>query len=122
MKSGLLSYYEPDNTIQYNRSPTRTHTLQSVFSSLNFERPLPNIEIVYSYAGATGELIEHIATCGKYQGLIMAGTGAGRFLVAEEKALIIARESGLHIFWSSRVGSGRCVGMHHYQKHKTNHG
>src|SRR5690625_7754607 len=104
MKSGLLSYYEPDNTIQYNRSPTRTHTLQSVFSSLNFERPLPNIEIVYSYAGATGELIEHIATCGKYQGLIMAGTGGGRFSVAAKNALIMARESGVHIVWRCHFG------------------
>src|SRR5690625_6280386 len=103
MKSGLLSYYEPDNTIQYNRSPTRTHTLQSVFSSLNFERPLPNIEIVYSYAGATGELIEHIATCGKYQGLIMAGTRAGRSSVADENTPIMARKTGLAFVLWSRV-------------------
>src|SRR5690625_6327019 len=105
MKSGLLSYYEPDNTIQYNRSPTRTHTLQSVFSSLNFERPLPNIEIVYSYAGATGELIEHIATCGKYQGLIMAGTRAGRFFVGAENPLKKAQETGLPNVSGNGVGS-----------------
>src|SRR5690625_14865 len=115
-KNGFLGFVDPDNTIQYYRAPTRKHTLHSIFSNLDLENPLPNIEIVYSYAGATGELIEHIARCGKYQGLIIAGTGAGRFSKAEENALIKAKEAGLHIVRSSRVGSGRVLDIDHYKE------
>lgn len=115
-KNGFLGFVEPDNTVQYYRAPTRKHTTNSIFSNLNFDRAIPNIEIVYSYAGATGELIEHIAECGKYQGLVMAGTGAGRFSVAEENALLKAKRAGLHIVRSSRVDSGRVIGIDHYNQ------
>src|SRR5690625_3314698 len=49
-KSGFLCFVDTNNTIQYYRSPSRTLTLQSVFSSLHCESPLHNSEIVYSYA------------------------------------------------------------------------
>src|SRR5699024_11983147 len=78
---------DPDKTVQYYRKPTRSHTVNSAFTSLSTEDAFPLIEIIYSYAGATGKLIEYIVQDGTYQGIIIAGTGAGRFSKKEEKAL-----------------------------------
>src|SRR5699024_11634879 len=73
------------------------------------------IEIIYSYAGANGKLIEYIVQDGTYQGIIIAGTGAGRFSKKEEKALHKAREQGLIIVRSSRVGNGRGLDIDPYK-------
>lgn len=47
---------------------------------------------MYSYAGATGDLIHYIAESNKYDGIVIAGTGAGRFSKKEKEALIYAAE------------------------------
>src|SRR5699024_3564162 len=73
------------------------------------------IEMIYSYAGATGKLIEYIVQDGNYQGIIMAGTGAGRFSKKEENALHEARKQGLIIVRSSRVGNGRVIDIEPYK-------
>lgn len=111
---GFSGFIEPDNTIQYYRSPVRKHTTASRFAKFSLNQ-LPDIEIIYSYAGATGELIRHIITSGKYHGIVMAGTGAGRFSPLEDEALLEAVEKGLIVVRSSRVGSGRVVDIEHYQ-------
>lgn len=112
---GFLGFVDPDGTVQYYRSPSRKHTIHSEFSKIKIEN-VPNVEIAYSYAGATGELIRHIATCGKYKGIVVAGTGAGLVSPDEEAALYEAAEKGLYIVRSSRVGNGRVVGVSHYDK------
>src|SRR5699024_12344534 len=84
-------------------------------TSLSTEDAFPLIEIIYSYAGATGKLIEYIVQDGTYQGIIIAGTGAGRFSKKEEKALHKAREQGLIIVRSSRVGNGRVIDIESYK-------
>lgn len=111
---GTLGFIEPDGSIQYYRTPTRRHTTQSQFSTLTIDQ-LPNVEIIYSYAGATGELIHHITRTGKYAGIVIAGTGAGRFSKREEEALREARKKGLHVVRSNRVGNGRVVDIDAYQ-------
>lgn len=113
-KLGFLGFVDPDKTVQYYREPTRKHTIHSQFSQLKLEK-LPNVEIVYSYAGASGELIRHITACGKYAGIVVAGTGAGRCSAEEEEALLEAVDSGLFVVRSSRVGSGRVVDIDHYK-------
>lgn len=112
---GVLGFIDPDKTVQYYRKPTRSHTVNSAFTSLSTEDAFPLIEIIYSYAGATGKLIEYIVQDGTYQGIIMAGTGAGRFSKKEEKALHKAREQGLIIVRSSRVGNGRVLDIEPYK-------
>jgi len=112
---GYLGFVDPDGTVQYYRSPTRKHTFQSKFSQFAFKDDIPNIEIVYSYAGATGELIQHISTCEKYQGIIVAGTGAGLMSPDEERALQEAIANGLAVVRSNRVGNGRVVEIDKYR-------
>src|SRR5699024_320623 len=50
-KHGFLGVVDVDNTVQLYRQPTRKHTVYSEFSNLDLTN-VPNIEIVYSYAGA----------------------------------------------------------------------
>ena len=105
---GCLGYIDAAHEVVYYRDPVRLHTAASEFSKINMT-DLPNVEIVYSYAGATGNLIDHIVESNQYQGMVIAGTGAGRFSKGEEKALQKAIEKGMHVVRSNRVGSGRVV-------------
>ena len=69
---------------------------------------LPRVDVVVSYIGADGTMIDAAVAAGA-QGIISAGTGAGRPTPAEDEALTRAHERGLTIVQSSRVGSGRAV-------------
>ena len=105
-EAGLLGMIEPDDTIQYYRKPLRLHTVNSEFSNLNITN-LPEVAIIYSYAGAKGDLINSIIDTKNYQGIVIAGTGAGLMSPDEKAALLKAQKSGMFIVRSSRVGSGR---------------
>lgn len=111
---GYLGFIDPDKQVQFYRQPIRKHTVKSEFSSLDITE-LPNIEIVYSYAGATGHLIDHITESKKYRGIITAGTGAGLVSPSEIEALQRATENGLFVVRSSRVGNGRVVPIDSYK-------
>jgi len=105
---GCLGYIETDDTVQYYREPLRKHTIHSELTGVSLNK-VPLIEIVYSYAGATGAVIDMVTQSNNYQGIILAGTGAGRFSNLEEEALSRAIDEGLFIVRSSRGGNGRVV-------------
>src|SRR5690625_2417261 len=105
---GYLGFVDPDKKVHFYRQPTRKHTTSSEFSSLEIS-DLPNVEIAYSYAGATGHLIQHITMSGTYQGIVAAGTGAGLVSPSEIEALQEATKKGLFVVRSSHVGNGRVV-------------
>lgn len=111
---GFLGVVDPDTSVQFYRQPTRKHTLESEFSSLDFDS-LAKVEIVYSYAGASGFLIDAIVKNGQYNGIVTAGTGAGLVSPDELNSLKRAAEKGLYIVRSSRCGSGRVVDIKSYQ-------
>src|SRR5699024_12628328 len=83
-EAGLLGMIEPDDTIQYYRKPLRLHTVNSEFSNLNITNLL-EVAIVYSYAGAKGDMINSIIDTNNYQGIVIAGTGAG-LMRSDDKA------------------------------------
>src|SRR5699024_8528918 len=95
---------EPDDTIQYYRKSLRLHTVNSEFSNLNITNSA-EVVIIYSYAGAKGDLINSIIDTKNYQGIVIAGTGAGLMSPVEKAALLKAQKSGMFIVRSSRVGS-----------------
>ncbi len=107
-KAGYLGEIDAAHQIVYYRNPLRRHTVQSEFSKIKING-LSKIEIVYSYAGADGELIRYISSSGKYKGIVIAGTGAGRFSSKEKVALKEAAENGLFIVRSNRGGHGRVL-------------
>src|SRR5690625_37803 len=118
---GYLGFIDPDKKVQFYRESTRKHTMQSEFATLDLKE-LANVEIIYSYAGATGQLIEHVTKSAAYAGIITAGTGAGLVSPSELTALKSAREKGLFIVRSSRVGNGRVVPIEPYREYDFIHG
>lgn len=113
---GLLGVLDGDLEVQYYRTPIRAHTKESAFCNLSLDpEALPKVEIIYSYAGATGRLIQSLTEQRLCTGIVVAGTGAGRFSKAEEKALQKASEEGIYIVRSSRVGLGRVIPIKAYE-------
>ncbi len=113
---GYLGFIDPDNTVQFYRTPTRLHTYQSAFAQKSYD-DMPRVGIIYSYAGATGDLIRLATEANVYDGIVMAGTGAGRCSPDEDVALAEAANKGVVIVRSSRVGNGRVVGIEHFNQY-----
>lgn len=91
--------------VNFYNSPTRAHTTQSEFNIENLEA-LPRVDIIYGYAGDNSELVDAAVNAGA-KGIVYAGVGNGNFNPNVEKALAKAREQGVAVVRSSRVGSGR---------------
>lgn len=117
---GLLGYVDVDGTVQYYRNPIKKHTIHSCFSSEIIE-DVPEVAIVYSYAGATGDIIRLVTDSNKYSGIVIAGAGAGMFSTKEEMALHEAVDKGVTVVRSSRVGNGRVVAAKQYQESRFLH-
>lgn len=111
---GYLGFVDPDKQVHFYRNSTKRHTINSEFSSLTFTA-LPKVEITYSYAGATGHLVDHIVKSGNYRGIVTAGTGAGLISPSEKEALQKATEAGMFVVRSSRVGNGRVMDVAPYE-------
>src|SRR5699024_8223989 len=62
-----------------------------------------------SYAGAGGKIIRSLSSSGNVDGIIIAGTGAGRCSYEEEKAASEAQKKGIQIVMGSRCAHGRVV-------------
>ncbi|MBP1931059.1 asparaginase [Ammoniphilus resinae] len=109
---GFLGYVDNDGVFFY-RQPTRIHTAQSQFNELDTQE-LDPVEIVYSYAGADGNLIRCLIPTG-VKGIVIAGTGTGRFSSKELEALVEAKKQGIAVVRSSRVGNGRVIPEEQYE-------
>ena len=105
--AGPLGYADADGRVIFYRSPVRRHTLATPFDVRELSE-LPRVDVVLSYAGQDGAMIDAAVTAGA-RGILSAGTGAGRVSPAEEQAFERARAHGIVIVQSSRVGSGRVV-------------
>lgn len=110
---GFLGFIEGDGQVVYYQKPLKRHTTSSIFKDVEIKF-VRDVAILYSYAGATGDLIQYITQNKKYAGIVMAGTGAGRFSPREDEALKLADEKGVFIVRSNRVGSGRVLDIDHY--------
>lgn len=71
-------------------------------------RGLPRVDVILSYVGADGALIDAAVSVGA-RGLVSAGTGAGVVTPAEEAALLRASATGIVVCQSTRVSAGRVV-------------
>ncbi|MGW3952292.1 asparaginase [Streptomyces sp. NPDC004752] len=69
---------------------------------------LPRVDIVVSYLGADGALVDAAVAAGA-AGIVSAGLGAGYPTPAEQTALERAARQGIVVCQASRVGSGRVV-------------
>lgn len=112
LEQGYLGFVDADDRIEFYQAPMRKHTEESEFAKYAFAK-LPEVEIVYSYAGANGNIIRSLVQNG-VKGIVVAGTGAGRCSYEEEKALAEAADKGIKIVMASRYGNGRVVPLEKY--------
>jgi len=104
---GFLGYADSDGEIVFYRAPLRKHTVDSIFDVAQ-SGWLPRVDIVYSYAGSDGLLVDAVADNGS-DGLVVAGFGGGTFppLVVESAARAVTR--GIPVVLASRSTAGRVI-------------
>jgi len=104
---GPLGYADNDGRVLFYHRPLRPHTTETEFDLAGLDG-LPRVDIVVSYLGADGVMIDAAVAAGA-RGIVSAGTGAGRPTPAEDAALDRAAAAGTVIVQGTRVGSGRTV-------------
>ncbi len=103
---GPLGYADSDGRVVYYHRHERLHTDQAGFDISSLQA-LPRVDVVLSYIGADGSMIEAAAKAGA-RGIVSAGTGAGRPTPAEDAAFDkCLREYGTILCQCSRIASGR---------------
>jgi L-asparaginase len=103
---GPLGFADADGKVVYYHQPVRNHTVDTEFD-IRSMLSLPRVDIVLSYVGADGVMIEAAANAGA-KAIVSAATGAGKPTPAEEDAFErIYKEHGVLVCLSSRVASGR---------------
>ncbi len=70
----------------------------------------PRVEIVMSYAGASGAVVQALTAQG-VQGLVVAGTGNGTLHHALEAALLQAQGAGVKVVRATRCANGMVLAM-----------
>ena len=68
----------------------------------------PRVEIVMSYAGASGCVVQALLAQG-VRGLVVAGTGNGRVHHALQSALLEAQAAGVKVLRATRCANGRVL-------------
>lgn len=103
--TGPLGYADADGRIVFYHRSRRLPSPSPAFDVGHLDS-LPRVDVVVSYVGADGALIEAAVAAGA-RGIVSAGTGAGRTTPAEEAALDRAVADGVVVCQATRVGSGR---------------
>ena len=105
---GPLGYADADGRIVYYHQSLKKHTVATEFDVRGL-KSLPRVDVVVSYVGADGKMIEAAAAAGA-KGIVSAATGAGRPTPAEDEAFDrMYKEKGVIMCLCSRVASGRVV-------------
>ena len=104
---GFLGYADSDGKVIFYRAPLRRHTLNTPFM-VDSMTDLPRVDIVYSYAGADGLLVDAVRSNGS-DGLVLAGFGGGTFPPAVIDAAVKVVDSGIPVVLATRSTAGRVV-------------
>ena len=106
--SGPLGFADGDGSIVYYHTPVSKHTTETEFDLRNVQS-LPRVDVVISYVGADGKMIEAAAAAGA-KGIVSAGTGAGGPRQQKTKRSIACyKQTGMIMCLTSRVAAGRVV-------------
>lgn len=106
--TGALGLIDGDQVSFYS-APTYKHTAHSEVQlppEITRAEQLPRVDIVYSYAGADGALVEAAAAAGA-RAIVVAGFPTGSPTPGQVDALNRVRDSGVHIIMANRGGLGR---------------
>ena len=104
---GFLGYADSDGQVVFYRTPTRKHTTATPFD-VDGLQTLPRVDIVHSYPGADGLLVDSVREHGS-AGLIIAGFGSGSLPPAVEEAGVRAIGDSVTVVVASRSTAGRVV-------------
>lgn len=115
LNNGALGSIDSDRQVRFAHHPARPHTVESPFSQLKLDSNEPYVPIIYSHAGADERLLLSLLKQQHPDGIVLAGTGAGRCSPAEETAVSQARAMGIPVVMSSRLASGRILELECYE-------
>ena len=101
---GAIGQVDGDG-VRFYRTPLRRHAPDTEFASIE-KLALPRVDIVYSYAGADGALVEAAAAAGA-SGIVMAGFAPGLITPLQIEALKFVQARGVVVIQSSRAPTGR---------------
>ena len=101
---GVLGIVAGDGVVYYRRVERR-HTARSEFDVSRLA-PLPRIDIVMAYQGASGDLIRAAVNHGA-AGVVIAGAGAGATSRGQREAIAYAYTHGVFVVMTTRTGRGR---------------
>lgn len=101
---GILGVVDPVG-VAYYRRPVRRHSARSEFD-VNAIKELPRVDVVYTYQGATGDVISGLVDAGA-KGIVMALAGAGASSGTQSAGSRYAAEKGTWVVSTTRTGNGR---------------
>src|SRR3954447_19576899 len=97
---GALGHVDGDGPHFY-RAPLKAHMPDTPFAARDIGK-LPRVDIIYSYAGADGDLVEAAVKAGA-RGLVSAGFAPGTPSPAQQAAFLEAAKSGTVVVQCSRA-------------------
>ena len=100
---GMIGYFQGGKPFFY-REVTRKHTVDTEFDVSKLD-VLPQVDVAYAYANVGAVAVNALVAAGA-KGLVHAGVGNGSLPARTKPALVAAREKGVVIVRSSRVGQG----------------
>jgi L-asparaginase len=104
---GVLGYVDSDARVLFYRAVTRPHTTATPFD-VRSRKELPRVDIVYSYAGADGVLVDAL-TARRPDGMVLIGFGGGSYPAAFLEAGKRAVQAGIPVVLATRSWNGRVV-------------
>jgi L-asparaginase len=104
---GVLGYVDSDARVLFYRAVTRPHTKATPFD-VRGKNELPRVDIVYSYAGADGVLVDAL-TAHRPDGMVLVGFGGGSYPGAFLEAGKRAVQAGIPVVLATRSWNGRVV-------------
>ncbi|MEO6320729.1 MAG: asparaginase, partial [Polaromonas sp.] len=83
---------------------------ERAFSVIEKEADWPRVEIIMSYAGASGAIVQALLDHGVH-GLVVAATGNGTIHQELQSALLKAQAAGVRVVRSTRCVNGRVMAL-----------
>ena len=102
---GALGHVDGDG-VHFYRAPLGTHMPDGPFATRDLQEPLPRVDIIYSYAGADGALVDAAVAAGA-RGLISAGFAPGSPTPDQRAAFERALKADVVVVQCTRAASGR---------------
>jgi L-asparaginase len=102
---GVLGFVD-DDQITFYRNPVKKHTLATPFVVRQIHS-LPRVDIIYTYVGGDGTLIEAAVNHSKAKGLVVAGFPTGSPTPEMHTTLVQIVARGIPVVMTHRGGMGR---------------